>query len=253
LAPLKNPRHERFCLGLVEGKSATESYVAAGYQESRHSASRLATKSNIQARLAELQQAASKKTELSIQSIIEELTDLTAKATNRNQFTAAIRAVVEKARIAGLLVERVEIGEPGGFEAIDNLPDLIAEIKKQLGPDGAELLAACFGLDGNGAEVVKSGSRASFRRKLEKYRYRRIDERLLTDAVGRNVEVEITLEDVAELRSLMAQFDELVDGIRGRSARVVNAVDPTEIEAKRITAERRRLFDAARSGNGSGR
>ena len=163
MPPLDNPRHERFCLGLAEGLSASAAYVAAGYQESRHSASRLATKSTIKARLAELQQAASNKTELSIQSIIAELSDLATKATNRNQFTAAVKAVVEKARIAGLLVERVEVTQKDDFDDM-TVRQILARMAQQHGPQSAwhtamafELNPADYGVELEGTVIWKSG------------------------------------------------------------------------------------------------
>jgi hypothetical protein len=58
------------------------------------------------------------------------LTDLTAKATSKSQFSAAIKAVVEKSRIAGLLIERVEIGAPYSFEQCSNAEAIIDEMLK---------------------------------------------------------------------------------------------------------------------------
>lgn len=52
---LDNQRHEAFAQALAQGKSATEAYELAGFKPSRHHASRLATKGNVQARVAELQ------------------------------------------------------------------------------------------------------------------------------------------------------------------------------------------------------
>jgi phage terminase small subunit len=51
---LLNTRHERFALLLVEGQSAAEAYVLAGYKENRHNASALARSQPIKARTAEL-------------------------------------------------------------------------------------------------------------------------------------------------------------------------------------------------------
>jgi phage terminase small subunit len=51
---LTNPRHERFAQSLAAGKSASESYVDAGFKESRHNAATLARKQHILDRVAEL-------------------------------------------------------------------------------------------------------------------------------------------------------------------------------------------------------
>ena len=56
---LENQRHETFAKHLAQGKSASESYKAAGYQACRQSASRLSAKADIRERVVELQAKAS--------------------------------------------------------------------------------------------------------------------------------------------------------------------------------------------------
>jgi phage terminase small subunit len=51
---LDNPRHELFAQSLAAGKSAAESYVAAGFKENRHNAATLARQQHILDRVAEL-------------------------------------------------------------------------------------------------------------------------------------------------------------------------------------------------------
>jgi hypothetical protein len=163
-----------------------------------------------------------------------------------NQLSASVRATAEKARISGLFIERVEVTNKSEFEALNTIPDIVSRLNQLVGPDATELFCAFCGVDENGAEVVKSGSRVSFRRKLERYKWRMVDERLLRDAIGRDIEVEITTEDVAQLRGLMRQFDDLVDSIKARSAKLVSAVNPAEIEHRKMIGDRNRRF----GGNG---
>lgn len=51
---LKNPKHEKFAQGLARGLSQEKAYKEAGYNGQRQHASRLITKDDIQARVAEL-------------------------------------------------------------------------------------------------------------------------------------------------------------------------------------------------------
>jgi phage terminase small subunit len=76
---LKNPRHEKFALALAEGKSATDAYALAGYKPCRQNAHRMTTKDDIQARLAEIQGAAAKASEVTIESLLSELEAARAK------------------------------------------------------------------------------------------------------------------------------------------------------------------------------
>jgi phage terminase small subunit len=108
MTPLRNTRHETFARGLAEGKSISEAYEAAGYKSSRPHASRLATNGNIKGRVAELQDAAATETEITIRSLIEEAADIQKRATEAGQHSAAIAALIAKAKLAGRWVERSE-------------------------------------------------------------------------------------------------------------------------------------------------
>ena len=51
---LINPRHERFCQYLAQGKTATEAYALAGYKPSRFNASHLADNPKVIERLQQI-------------------------------------------------------------------------------------------------------------------------------------------------------------------------------------------------------
>jgi len=116
MAPLKNTRREKFCLALAEGRSATESYELAGFKPCRKNAARLTTFDDIQARVAEIQSAAARKSEVTLGSIMAELEEARERATTKDQMAAAVRAIMGKAQLAGLLVEKVEVASPGVFD-----------------------------------------------------------------------------------------------------------------------------------------
>jgi len=68
---LTNTRHEIFCRGLVEGKSADRAFVDAGYKPGRNNASRLRSKENIRTRVAELQNRGLRRHDVTVDRIIE--------------------------------------------------------------------------------------------------------------------------------------------------------------------------------------
>jgi phage terminase small subunit len=119
MAPLTNPRHERFALALFEGKSADEAYVTAGYRENRGNASRLKANECIQTRLAELQQAVAKEQKVTVASLLRELEEAREHATTKDQLSAAVRATMGKAQIAGLLVEHSQVEITGTVSFAD--------------------------------------------------------------------------------------------------------------------------------------
>jgi hypothetical protein len=108
MAPLRNTKHERFAQGLAEGRSADEAYEVAGYKRNRSHASRLVAKGSIRGRVAELQDAAAAETEITIRSLIVEAADIQKRATEAGQHSAAIAALIAKAKLAGRWVERSE-------------------------------------------------------------------------------------------------------------------------------------------------
>jgi ribosomal protein L24 len=68
----------------------------------------LVAKGNIKGRVAELQDAAAAKTQITIESLIKEAADIQKRATKAGQHSAAIAALVAKAKLAGRWVERAE-------------------------------------------------------------------------------------------------------------------------------------------------
>jgi phage terminase small subunit len=127
---LKNPRHERFALLLAEGLSAYAAYEQAGYKPHDGNCIRLRGNERVQARLAELQQAAQKKTEVTIESLMAELEEARVKAVSLDQMSAAVKSISEKAKISGLLVQKVEIGPPGSFENCNSTEAVVDELLK---------------------------------------------------------------------------------------------------------------------------
>jgi phage terminase small subunit len=128
-AILANPRHERFALALSKGMRATQAYIEAGNKPCRQNSARLTTKNDIKARLVELQEAVAKESGVTVGSLLAELEDARAKATDLNQLSAVVKAISEKARISGLLVQKVEIGGPGAFTdgmGIDEIASITA-------------------------------------------------------------------------------------------------------------------------------
>jgi hypothetical protein len=122
---LENERHELFAQQLAQGKSASEAYVLAGFKPSRHNASRLRTKSNICARVREIQHASAKSAEITIASVCAELDDAISVARSKGQANAMVSAASLRARLAGLMVERVEVGQPGDFEDCSTKEEIV--------------------------------------------------------------------------------------------------------------------------------
>lgn len=123
---LSNPRHERFCQELAQGKSATEAYINAGYdvgsdKSAGEAGSRLSKNVKIQDRLRELQGRAAADVEVTVQSLLREAATIQAAALEAGQMSAAVAALTAKAKLAGKWVDRKEIGDPGEFGELDGM------------------------------------------------------------------------------------------------------------------------------------
>lgn len=142
---LENERWELFAQQLAKGENATKAYENAGFRRSRSNAARLSANENVRRRVSEIQQAAAKSAEVSVQSLIAELEDARAKATSLNQLSAAVRATAEKAKISGLLVEKQQIEVSQSDFTLDmSVPEILAKVAKECGPEKAVLLAMAF-------------------------------------------------------------------------------------------------------------
>lgn len=111
MPPLSNARHERFAQELAKGKSATEAYVDAGYEESRSAASRLSANVNVQSRVSELKAGAAARTELTVASLTEDLRRIAKKGEELGEapgFAVARAALMDAAKLNGLIVDRSE-------------------------------------------------------------------------------------------------------------------------------------------------
>jgi hypothetical protein len=129
---LANPRHELFAQELAKGKSATEAHTLAGYKPCRQNAARLMTNDDIRARLAELQGAVARSTKVTVESICRELDEANAVAKAKGQAAAMVSAATLRAKLAGLMVDKVEVGSPGDFEGCDTKTQIADRILDEL-------------------------------------------------------------------------------------------------------------------------
>lgn len=108
---LSNPRHERFAQALAKGMTQAEAYADAGYKPSEPNASRLTSNDKVQERVAELQERAAVRTEITVASITERLLAIATKAEKSGDapmLQAARASLMDAAKLNGLVVEKGE-------------------------------------------------------------------------------------------------------------------------------------------------
>ena len=132
MGPLRNQRHERFCLALAEGHSISESFTLAGYSKNTGNACRLNANESVRERVAELQAQAAVDSKVTVESICRELDEANAVAKAKGQAAAMVSAATLRAKLAGLMVERVEVGNPGEFDGLNSTAEIVDEVLAQL-------------------------------------------------------------------------------------------------------------------------
>jgi hypothetical protein len=139
---LKNQRHELFCRNLIEGAqrgwSATDAYIKAGYKGeegvARACASRLLTNENVKRRLEELNAPAVKKTQITVETLLNKLEANIIGAEAKGQHGAVNGSIGLMAQLRGLLINRTEIGSPGSFDACETTEQVVAALLADQSP-----------------------------------------------------------------------------------------------------------------------
>jgi hypothetical protein len=143
---LLNPRHELFCRMMLEGAkfgwSQELCYVKSGFRASGHSAamaaSRLMKRDDIRQRLAELSAPAIRRAQVSVGEIVDQLDAIYANASGDRQHGAAASAVTTKARVAGLLRDKLEVGSPGSFDGCQTQEEIVDKLLVDFGDVGGD-------------------------------------------------------------------------------------------------------------------
>ena len=118
---LKNTRHELFAQGLVERKTASQAYIEAGYRENDGNATRLRQNDEIVARVAELQERALNRHDITVDTLTDELEEARLLAHQGGQAGAAVSAILGKAKLHGL-----------GKETVQHVGNDLADVLKEI-------------------------------------------------------------------------------------------------------------------------
>jgi phage terminase small subunit len=158
---LKNPRHERFVQYLAGGKTATEAYALAGYKPSRANASHLLDNPDVSERLRQITTKRAVAAAVTAESLIEQNQKVFDAACDAKQFSATVGANKEISILAGIRIERSEIGSPGEFEAMSDA-ELLTALQERFAKLMAELRLpitnGSIALNGNGTDTDIEGS-----------------------------------------------------------------------------------------------
>jgi hypothetical protein len=135
MGALKNTRRELFAQALSRGLCACAAQEAAGYEINRGNAARLKATESVSQRIAELQAQTAKSNEITIQSICVELDQAAAIAREKGQGQALVSVASLRAKLGGLLQDRVLVETSNGPTLDDesSAADVAAAMAKERG------------------------------------------------------------------------------------------------------------------------
>lgn len=120
MAVLTNPKHELFAQGLAKGLTQVEAYERAGYQPTPESASRLLTNAKVSARVAELQERAAARVEITVAGLTERLLRLATMAESLGDAPgaqASRASLMDAAKLNGLITDKSAVDLRGQLDA----------------------------------------------------------------------------------------------------------------------------------------
>lgn len=106
---LDNPRHEAFAQARAQGRTQDDAYTDAGFRANSSNAARLNGNERVLARVKELQAATAADAVVSAATLSEQLEDIRLKAIAANQMGAAAQAVMGRAKLHGLIIDKAEV------------------------------------------------------------------------------------------------------------------------------------------------
>ena len=112
-------------------------YESAGYKTKGHAsetmASRLSFAEPVQARVSELQGTVARKAVITIETLCAELDEANAVAKANGQAGAMVSATTLRAKLAGLLRDKVEISSPAPFSQCKTMAELAEGVLREHG------------------------------------------------------------------------------------------------------------------------
>jgi phage terminase small subunit len=136
---LTNRRQELFAQFVARGIVPLRAYPMSGYKAHHAEPYRVRGYPCVKARIAELMAPVTRKTRVTLDSLVAELDEARAQAQATGNAAAMVAAVVGKAKLLGLMVKRTEVGKPGEHGLTRE--QALQAIRAKHGDDVADLLA----------------------------------------------------------------------------------------------------------------
>ena len=102
-----------------------------------------------------LRERMAKRSDITIEKILTDYQDALTIAKSQERAADMVSAATAQAKLVGLLRDRVETGQPGEFDHLDNISDIIEKVAEEVGPEAAQALMKALGYSDQ--EVAETG------------------------------------------------------------------------------------------------
>lgn len=134
-------KHDQFIVEYIKsgfgGPSYQKVYKNRSENGARVAACRLLQQPLIIEQVEKVRQRMAKRSDITIEKILTDYQDAMAIARDQRKANEIVMAATAQAKLVGLIRERVETGNAGEFDALDNLSSIIEKIADEAGPEAA--------------------------------------------------------------------------------------------------------------------
>lgn len=96
-----------------------------------------------------------RRSDITIERILSDYEDAKQMAREQGKGAEIVNAATAQAKLVGLLRDRVEAGNVGDFDNMDNISEILERVALEAGPEAALALSRAFGLpDASQTEIT---------------------------------------------------------------------------------------------------
>lgn len=149
MAGLHNRRHELFLREyLNNGWNGKEAYITVygPVKSAAVQACKLLQKPRVKRRFENMIAKLIKRADITEEKILTQYQEAYEMAKALDKTADMVSATTAQAKLVGMLKDRVEHGQPGEFEHLDQISDVMEELGRQVGPDIALKIGQALGV-----------------------------------------------------------------------------------------------------------
>ena len=153
-------KQERFAYEYVKQDGCGPNAIIAAFGEKTRNAARVAAykmlrKPHVWRKVEEVRAKMAKRSDITIEKILTDYEQALQFARQQEKAGDMVSAATAQAKLVGLLRDRVEQGNPGDFDHLDDISAIVEKVAAEAGPEAAQALMRALGYETPAAEPTK--------------------------------------------------------------------------------------------------